>query len=294
MAKGSVIVTHLIEGDPNGIRKVSIKNKTCAMYVIPRTRISDAFAHEYIPLKGQTGLYILLESFNTIDDEKPRAYIGQSDDVVKRITQHLSGKEEKVNFFNYAVIFVSTDSDSGGINKADVLYLEHKAIKAANDANRFEITNTVDGTKPHLSPDQRDVIEEFSEFVWLLISFMGCKIFYKATPQQTFQNPYEGLDFFIRWKGSEARAYFTNDEMVVRKGSELRSETVKSANPARRAKAIAGLFELVDGKCILKEDTPFSSPSRAAWIVSGVSLNGWDAWRTEDGRTLDYIVRQNI
>lgn len=31
MAKGSVILTHLIDGDPQGIRRVTMKNKTCEM-----------------------------------------------------------------------------------------------------------------------------------------------------------------------------------------------------------------------------------------------------------------------
>ncbi len=32
---------------------------------------------------------------------------------------------------------------------------------------------------------------------------------------------------------------------------------------------------------------PYWSPSKAAVVVTGSSVNGWTLWRTDDGRTLD-------
>ena len=37
MARGKVITTHLITGDPNGMRTVFISNKICEMIVFPKT-----------------------------------------------------------------------------------------------------------------------------------------------------------------------------------------------------------------------------------------------------------------
>ncbi|ADB10324.1 Methionine sulfoxide reductase A [Bifidobacterium dentium Bd1] len=33
-------------------------------------------------------------------------------------------------------------------------------------------------------------------------------------------------------------------------------------------------------------DVPFGSPSAAAGFVLGSSCNGWEKWRTSDGKTL--------
>ena len=140
MAKGSVILTHLIDGDPQGIRRVTMKNKTCEMYVIPRSLFSEAKVCKAIDLK-QPALYILLENINSFADENPQAYIGQAEDVGQRIEQHFGGKND---FFQTALVFVSTDHS---INKADVQYLEYMAIKAAKEAGRFDMSaNSQNGT----------------------------------------------------------------------------------------------------------------------------------------------------
>lgn len=98
MAKGSVITTHLIDGDPQGIRRVFIKNKTCEMYIIPRTLLSDAKESNAINLK-QPALYILLENLSSYFEEKPKAYIGNAEDVGKRLNDHISDKSK--DFFSW-------------------------------------------------------------------------------------------------------------------------------------------------------------------------------------------------
>lgn len=40
---GKVITTHLVDGDPRGIRNVFISNKICNMYVIPRQQILEVW-----------------------------------------------------------------------------------------------------------------------------------------------------------------------------------------------------------------------------------------------------------
>lgn len=66
MAKGCVITTHLLDGDPQGIRRVFIKNKTCEMYIIPRAQLSLAKVNNAINLK-QPALYIFLETLSSYE-----------------------------------------------------------------------------------------------------------------------------------------------------------------------------------------------------------------------------------
>lgn len=292
MAKGSVILTHLIDGDPQGIRRVTMKNKTCEMYIIPRSLFSEAKVCKAIDLK-QPALYVLLENINSFADEKPKAYIGQAEDVGQRIEQHIGGKND---FFQTVLVFVSTDHS---INKADVQYLEYKAINAAKEAGRFDMSsNSQSGTLPHLTPDQLDVIDEFREFVWLLTSFAGCRIFIKPISQVSAKKQDDNEQFHISWDNINAFALFGQDEMVLLKGSELRKTTVASAKPEKRRAMLNSMLKegVIEDKrdCyVLLTDMAYPSPSTCAWVCTGTSLNGWNYWKNEKGQTLDFVFRKS-
>lgn len=292
MAKGSVILTHLIDGDPQGIRRVTMKNKTCEMYIIPRSLFSEAKVCKAIDLK-QPAIYVLLENINSFADEKPKAYIGQAEDVGQRIEQHIGGKND---FFQTVLVFVSTDHS---INKADVQYLEYKAINAAKEAGRFDMSsNSQSGTLPHLTPDQLDVIDEFREFVWLLTSFAGCRIFIKPISQVSAKKQDDNEQFHISWDNINAFALFGQDEMVLLKGSELRKTTVASAKPEKRRAVLNSMLKegvIEDkGDCyVLLTDMAYPSPSKCAWVCTGTSLNGWNYWKNEKGQTLDFVFRKS-
>lgn len=294
MAHGSVITTHLLTGEPQGLRRVFMKNKTCEMYVIPRALISEAETNEDLNL-NQPGIYILLEDLNISDVFKPKAYIGHSEDVGNRIDQHLidCAKDGKNDFFSVVLVFVSTDHS---INKADVQYLEAKAIESAKKADRYDTSNSVKGTVPHLSPDQRDVVEEFREYVWLLTSFLGCKIFVKPVVTKSANQTPAGNHFSLMWGGITATAQYAGGDMIIKKGSQIRKKTVVSANPEKRQARLSSLpvKDIDSDRYELTEDISASSPSLAAWIVSGTSLNGWEYWRNSKGQTLDQVFRKQI
>ena len=97
---GKVITTHLVDGNPRGIRNVFISNKICNMYVIPRQQMSEANANSDIQLE-QPAFYILLggEDFASL----PQAYIGQTENFKERVKSH----EIKKDFWNTALVFYS-------------------------------------------------------------------------------------------------------------------------------------------------------------------------------------------
>lgn len=288
MAKGSVITTHLLDGDPQGIRSVFIKNKTCQMLVIPRDKLSEALSNNDISL-AQPGMYILLESLNYGDGEKPKTYIGHSEEISSRLNQHNNSGGK--SFFQIALVFVSTDHS---INKADVQYLEFQAINLAKDCARYALTNENNGTLPHLTPDQRDVVEEFWDFIKLLTAFYGCRIFTKPLSIKKGEKLAEKKIFKLKYGGVEASALYGNGEIVLLKGSEIRRKTVDSMakNKNKREKFMKENCIEKDGKILLKYDLPISSPSEAALLVTGTGLNGWNFWKTKSGKTMDEVFRQ--
>ena len=115
MARGKVITTHLRTGDPNGIRTVFISNKICEMIVFPKSEFDAVSKMEE---SSRPALYILL---GEDENGSAQAYIGESTNGVKRIYNHKSHKL----FWNKCLMFVAKDES---INKADVQYLERKAI----------------------------------------------------------------------------------------------------------------------------------------------------------------------
>ena len=292
MAKGSVILTHLIDGDPQGIRRVIMKNKPCEMYIIPRSLFSEAKVCKAIDLK-QPALYVLLENINSFANDKPKAYIGHAEDAGKRIEQHIGSKND---FFQTVLVFVSTDHS---INKADVQYLEYMAIKTAKEANRFDMSsNSQSGTSPHLTPEQLDIIDEFREYAWLLTSFAGCRIFIKPISQATSKKHKGNERFHISWDNINAYALFGQDEVVLLKGSELRKTTVASAKPEKRHAMLnkmlyEGIIEDKGNNYVLLSDKAYPSPSTCAWVCTGTGLNGWDHWKNEKGQTLDFVFRKS-
>ena len=114
---GKTVTTYLIDGDPKGTQYVFISNKICQMYVIP-----PAF-------------YILLG-----EDEatKPKAYIGETENFRERVKDH----DSKKAFWQKALLFISKDA---AMTKADVQYLEHRAIAEAKTSNTFVLNENKQG-----------------------------------------------------------------------------------------------------------------------------------------------------
>ena len=150
MARGKVITTHLRTGDPNGIRTVFISNKICEMIVFPKSEFEMVSKLEE---SSRPALYILL---GEDENGSAQAYIGESTNGVKRIYNHKSHKL----FWNKCLMFVAKDES---INKADVQYLERKAIDLATDCARYGVMNEQSGKETSLSNYQIDIMEEFKK-----------------------------------------------------------------------------------------------------------------------------------
>lgn len=93
--------------------------------------------------------------------------------------------------------------------------------------------------------------------------------------------------------GVRARGRFDGDGFLVIAGSEATGATVRSMS-ARNAAARTGLVDdgglQQDGdRLVFTRDVTFNSPSSAASVVLGASVNGRDAWRDSQGRSLNSL-----
>ena len=49
-----------------------------------------------------------------------------------------------------------------------------------------------------------------------------------------------------------------------------------------------------DDKLVMNSDKTFSSPSSAADFCTGSSVNGWNVWKDNEGKTLAAVYREQI
>jgi len=273
---GKTVTTYLIDGDPKGTRYSFISNKICQMFVVPRSNLSYLSEQEKLQ---KPAFYILIG-----EDEatKPQAYIGETENFKERVKDH----DNKKAFWQKALIFVSKDED---MTKADVQYLEYKAIAEAKKANTFILNENKQIPKaPNLPEHQRDAIDEFFEDIKFLTSFMGCNIFEISRPKE------EHL-FYTKGRGSNAKGFYHSEGFTVLKGSIIANDCVPSLKwKEKRDNLVKEYATLENGSLIMNSDKTFSSPSTAADFCIGSSNNGWLVWKDKDGNTLDSVYRKEL
>ena len=273
---GKTVTTYLIDGDPKGTQYAFIRNTTCQMFIVPRSNLSYLNTQEKLQ---KPAFYILLGEDETT---KPQAYIGETENFRERVKDH----DSKKAFWQKALIFVSKDAD---MTKADVQYLEHKAIVEAKKANAFILTDNKQTPKaPNLPEYQQDSMDEFFEYVKFLAAFSGCTIFEVSQPKA------EHL-FYTKGRGCDAKGFYSSNGFTVLTGSVIATKTAPSFNWKEKRESMLKEYVANDGdKLILSSDKTFSSVSTAASFCLGRSANGWTEWKDEDGNTLDSVYRKQL
>jgi hypothetical protein len=181
---------------------------------------------------------------------------------------------------------VSKDAD---MTKADVQYLEHKAIAEAKKANAFVLSDNKQTPKaPNLPEYQQDSMDEFFEDVKFLASFIGCSIFEVSQPKV------EHI-FYTKGRGCYAKGFYSSNGFTVLKGSVIATTTVPSLKWSDKRNSLVSKYTTIDdGKLVMTSDKTFTSPSTAADFCIGSSNNGWLVWKDKDGNTLDSVYRKQL
>ena len=274
---GKTVTTYLIDGDPKGTQYAFIRNTTCQMFIVPRSNLSYLNTQEKLQ---KPAFYILL---GEDESTKPQAYIGETENFRERVKDH----DSKKSFWQKALIFVSKDAD---MTKADVQYLEHKAIVEAKKANAFILSDNKQTPKaPNLPEYQQDSMDEFFEYVKFLAAFSGCNIFEISQPKA------EHLFYTKGSRGCDAKGFYNSNGFTVLRGSVIACGVVPSFKwKEKRDIMIKEYVSLENGKFIMNSDMTFSSPSTAAVFVLGRPSNGWTEWKDKDGNTLDSVYRRQL
>ncbi|WP_457602789.1 GIY-YIG nuclease family protein [Nitratifractor sp.] len=269
----------LLDGVPYGRMSCELSNWTGKAYKIPRNRIKESTERTEL---ANTGVYFLFGK-SDLDSEKNIVYIGEAENIIKRLLQHLNEKD----YWNEAVIFISKDEN---LNKAHIKYLEHRFFQIAKEVDRFEIKNANTPTLPSISePDQAEM-EEFIDNTKMLVNILGFKVFEEL--RQSEENASESTTtFFIQAaRGAEAKGQMTSEGFVVFKDSKIARSTVnsfpKNIKKLREKLIKEGIVQPMGEDYLFQKDYLFNSPSAAASLVMGRSANGLTEWKSKDGRIL--------
>ncbi|MEL6164777.1 MAG: GIY-YIG nuclease family protein, partial [Cyanobacteria bacterium J06628_3] len=162
--KGKTIRIFLVEGTPNSILTAEIINWTGKVIVAPRSQLPELATRNEAK---RTGVYILAgeDPENSI---KERIYIGESDNVFKRLTDH--NKDDNKEFWTRTVLIISKDEN---LTKSHIRYLESKLIQLAQQARRGTINNSTAPETPSLPESDTADMEFFLSQVQMLLPVLG-------------------------------------------------------------------------------------------------------------------------
>lgn len=275
MKFGKTIKIFLIDGEPNGRMSCELSNWSGKAYKIPRIKIKECTDREDLT---STGVYLL---FGKDDSGKDQVYIGEAESILKRLNQQLNQKD----FWNEAIVFISKDEN---LNKAHIKYLENRLHDIAKSANRYSVDNSIIPTQSSISESDRAEMEEFIEYIKLLVNTLGHKVFEE---KREFKPKQKQDSFFIKAaRGADGQGEPTSDGFVVFKNSKASTTIVNSmtSNFIKYRQKLIDEGVLVDKGEFLEfsDDYIFSSPSTAAVMVMGRNANGLTEWKNKDGITL--------
>ena len=267
----------LPDGDPSGLRIVELVGWSGRCFVVPRTSLKAI--KDRSDISGSAVYFLFGEDAET---GERLVYIGESGTVQNRLTSH----EAEKDYWQRAVIFA---------DPPDRNYLESKATKLALEANRFVVKNKAQPQKEDISEFDEASNEQYFERLSTTLALLGYTIFEK--PEESYAD--EKM-YYLSGKGVDAKAKALEDgSMMVFAGSLGRIEETDSftgwSKTARERFLAEGLLQTSKEKpesYVLTQDTLFKSPSAAAASLAGRAINGWTAWKDEQGNTLDENVRQ--
>ena len=272
----ATIKLFLVHGDPSRLRTAEISNWTGKAVAGPRSEFDEIWDR---PEASHSGVYILAGT----DEEtsRPALYIGEGENVRDRLRRHLT-----LPFWNRLVFFTSKDEN---LTKAHTRHLEGLLIERARSVGRGVLMNGMSsGSK--LPESDREDMTVFLQRILQLLPVLGSEAFVPVSGSPGSRTERQKL--YCRVKGLEARGHLTPAGLVVHRGSQA----VLAARPSAKRKPVTlnrrneliehGELVQRDDHYVFLGDVEFSSPSAAAAVIAGGSMNGLVAWKNGKGQTL--------
>ena len=289
---GRSVRLFLVVGTATGLITAEIMNWTGHVLAGSRSDLAAFLKRQEL---DRTGIYFLTGPDPT-DPDPLQLYIGESDNVRKRLVQH--SKDEKKDLWERTCVVTSKDQN---IAKAHGRHLESRLIAIA-----VGTATVVNGTAapPLVALPEADAsdMEFFVDQLRLTLPVLGLDFMrlHKAAVQTTIdgtgkpgQTDVAPLFRPVSKKhGLEAQAREIDGEIVVLAGSDAAKDWSSKSDHSysrQHAQLIKSrkLVPVDENRLRFAEDVAFRSPSAASAVIRGKPDNGRTSWKV-DGSNVTY------
>jgi len=286
MTHGRGIRLFLVDGTPNGLLTAEIMNWTGHALTSPRTKLKELVQR---PECGRTGVYFLVgpDPDNAL---RPLVYIGESDDVAKRLKQHNQPEDKGgKDFWERVCLITSKDQN---LTKSHVKYLESRLIALAKQSGRCGLVNGTAHDYTVLPESDQADMAFFIEQIRIILPVLGFD-FLREPASLHIKTPSSGENTVFEMElpkyGVKAQAREIDGSFIVLQGSDARPKWTAKAhgygNLYDQLVKDGVLAGETNGKRLFAQDCEFNSPSAAAAIVSGRNANGRTSWLIKGSQT---------
>lgn len=289
MSEGKSVRLFLADGTPGGLLTAEIMNWTGHVVAAPRSDLASILKR---PETSRTGVYILIGD----DPDSPGgvfAYIGEGDDVGKRLYQHARPEAQNgKDFWERAIVLTSKDAN---LTKAHARYLESRLIALALEAQRTRLVNSTAPEPIQLPEADVSDMEYFISQAKIVLPVLGVNIFRTTItgiiPNRDDSGTRTGMvaspmfELRLKAEGLVAKAQEIDGEFTVIEDSQARSTWTGGESGYQRLREKLqrdGTLERpTDGGPLLRfaRNQVFASPSAAAAIITGRNANGRVEWK---------------
>jgi hypothetical protein len=276
------IKVFLLKGSSSSLRTAEISNWSGKAIASSRKELDELSRREEA---SRPGVYFLIGS--DAETGEPTVYVGESEEVAKRLKQHLNK-----DYWNQVVAFVSKDEN---LTKAHIKYLEGKIIDLGLKAGKGVIHNSQSSGARLPESDQAEM-DIFLDHMLKLLPIMGTSVF--SMPAEGVESNSDRL--ICKIKDLVAFGNRTDNGFVVYQGSQAVIEDrpaavrKKGTHFRRRKNLVERKILVPDGEAyVFTRDFEFTSPSLAAAAISGGAANGLTMWKDKKGKTLKEIEAQD-
>ena len=155
--KAKTVQLLLNDGTLNGVINIADSAwNPGEMYAAPRDAVDELASID------KYGVYLLLSD--------SRVYVGQAQDLQRRIKQHLSGKD-----WWERVVLLTTQDDS--FTRTDIDYLESVLIKKAEKTKSLDSDNKNKGNNPKVDKFRKVTLDQYLDEALFLMELIGVNVF---------------------------------------------------------------------------------------------------------------------
>lgn len=271
MVYGKAIELFLVNGTAESLVTAELSNWNGKAIKIPRTEVQHCNRDDL----RNAGVYFL---FCKEDSDIDSVYIGEAENVLDRLNQHLRdyNSDKEKYYWNSAVVFTGRD-----LNKALIRYLENRFVEIARECGRYQILTKNTYKNTVMKESQIASMEEFIDNVKIIINTLGYKVLEPVSHADE-----KTVYLYCKGSGANAKGFVSSGGFTVLKGSKVSDHTVSSFE--LRGRSYFNLRnKLVDDGIIVNDifekDYEFNAPSAASAVILGRTSNGNVDWKDELG-----------